>query len=77
MGNSICASRVSHLSRAALAAVTDLVLFLLIGSDACTSYFDLLIFFCGAGISRFAGDVEGISSISTFSCSSSIRVPPH
>ena len=77
MGNSICASRVSHLFCDAFAAVTDLVLFHLIGGDALISSFDLLLFLCGAGISRFVADVEGISSVSTFSCSSSIRVPPH
>ena len=77
MGNSICASRVSHLAHAASAAITDLALFRLIGGDARISSFDLLLFLRGAGISRFAADVEGISSISTFSCSSSIRVPPH
>ena len=73
----ICASRVAHLARVASATVTDLVLFHLIGGDARISYFDLLLFLRGAGISRFAADVEGISSVSTFSCSSSIRVPPH
>ena len=70
MGNSIYASRVSHLAHVASAAVTDLVIFLLIGGDACISYFDLLLFFCGAGTSRFVADVEGISSISVFSYSS-------
>ena len=77
MENSIFASRDAHRARAASATVIDLVLFLLIGGDECISSFDLLIFFHGAGISRFAAYVEGISSISAFSHSSSIRVPPH
>ena len=77
MWNSICASRFSHIAHVVSAAVTDLVLFLLIDGDACISSFDLLLFFRGAGISIFVADVEGISSISVFSCSSSIRVPPH
>jgi len=77
MGNSICASKVSHISRVASATVTDLVLFHLIGGDTCISSLDLLLFLCGARISIFVADVEGISSVSTFSCSSSIRVPPH
>ena len=68
---------VSHISHVASAIVTDLVLFHLIGGDACISSFDLLLFLHGAGISIFVADVEGISSVSTFSCSSSIRVPPH
>ena len=67
MGNSICVSRVTHLALAASAAVTHLVLFHLIGGDARISSFDLLLFLHGDGISRFAVDVEGISSVSTFS----------
>ena len=74
MGNLIFAYRVAHLARA---TVTDLVLFRLIGGDAHISSFDLLLFLRGAGISRFAADVEGISSILTFSCSSSIKISPH
>ena len=81
MGNSICASRVAHLSCAASVVVIDLVLFRLIGGDAFISSFDLLIFRHGAGVSKFAVEVEGISPVPTFSCSSgcssSIRVPPH
>ena len=77
MGNSIYASRVSHLSHAASATITNLFLFLLIRGDSCISSFDLLLFFRGAGISRFGADVEGISSISALSRSSSIRVPSH
>ena len=77
MGNSICDSRFSHLSRAVSTAVTELVLFLLIGSGDSTSSFDLLLLFHGAGISRFAADVEGMSPISASSFSSLIRVRPH
>ena len=62
---------VSHLAHAALAVVTDLVIFCLIGGDACISSFDLLLFLYGAEISKFAADVEGISSVLAFSCSSS------
>ena len=80
MGKSICASRVSHISLAASATVTDLVIFRLIGGDAFISSFDLLLFIYGAGVSKFAANVEGISPSLTFSCSSgcssSIRVPP-
>ena len=63
MGNSICASSVAHLARAAYVAVTDLLLFRLIVGDALISSFDLLLFLRGAGISRFAADVEGISFV--------------
>ena len=68
---------VSCLALVASAIVTDIVLFRLIGGDVRISSSDLLLFLLGAEISRFAADVEGISSISTFSCSSSIKVPPH
>ena len=81
MGNSICASKVSHLSLVVSAAVTDLVLFLLISGDALISSFDLLLFLYGDGVSRFTAEVEGISLVPAFSCSlgcsSSIKVPPH
>ena len=63
MGNTIYASKVAHISLAASAAVTDLVLFCLIGGDAFISSFYLLLFLRGAGISRFAADVEGISFV--------------
>ena len=69
MGNSICASKVAHLSLAASAAMTDLVLFHLIGGDAFISSFDLLLFLCGAGLSKFETDVEGISPVPSFYCS--------
>ena len=72
MGNSICASRVTHLSFVASTAITDLVLFHLIGGDGHISSFDLLIFLCGAGTSRIAADVQGICYVSTFSCSSTV-----
>ena len=51
MGNSIYASMVSHLSLSSSVAVTDLVLFRLIGGDAFISSFNLLLFLCGAGVS--------------------------
>ena len=60
MGNSICASMVSPLSRAASATITDLVLFLLIGGDILISSFDLFLFLCGAGVSGFIAEVEGM-----------------
>ena len=77
MGNSIYASMVAHLTLAASATVTDLFLFPLIGGDARISSFDLLIFLHCAGISRFTADVEGISFVSAFSCSSPMRVRTH
>ena len=81
MGNSICASRVAHLSLVSSATMTDLVLFRLIGGDSFISSFNLLLFLYGAGVSKFVVEVEGISPVSTCSyssgCSSSIRVPPH
>ena len=64
MGNSICASKVAHLSLATSVATTDLVIFRHIGGDALISSFissfDLLLFIYGAGVSGFTAEVEGI-----------------
>ena len=81
MGNSICASKVAHFFLVASAAATDLVLFCLIGGDALISSFYLLLFLCGAGVSGFTAEVEGMFPIPAFSCSSgyssSIKFHPH
>ena len=73
----------SHIYHATSTDATYMVLLLLTGHDACTSSFNLVLFLCGRGASNSAGNVEGMSPISTsslvsaISVSSSIRVPIH
>ena len=83
MGNSIFDSMFANITHATSTAVTDLVLLLFTGHDACTSSLDLLLFLCGTRVSNSVADVEGTfpssmtSLIFAILVSSSIKVPPH